>query len=84
MTIGRMREQCLEQARDAAGTGSPYSGECVSLRLRARYAGDGYEADDPPFLAGMDAAHPDFEPKAVAIGTPQLRDESNELRQDMG
>lgn len=25
----------------------------VALRLRARYAGDGYEADDSPFLAGM-------------------------------
>lgn len=26
----------------------------VSLRLRARYAGDGYEADDSPYLAGME------------------------------
>ncbi|RTQ34890.1 MipA/OmpV family protein [Variovorax gossypii] len=26
----------------------------VSFRLRARYAGDGYEADDSPYLAGMD------------------------------
>lgn len=26
----------------------------VSLRLRARYAGDGYDADDSPYLAGMD------------------------------
>ena len=25
----------------------------VSFRLRARYAGDGYEADDSPYLAGM-------------------------------
>ncbi|HEX7866123.1 MAG TPA: MipA/OmpV family protein [Variovorax sp.] len=25
----------------------------VSLRLRARYAGDGYEANDSPYLAGM-------------------------------
>ena len=31
-----------------------FSGESVSWRLRARYAGDGYEADDSPFLAGMD------------------------------
>lgn len=31
-----------------------FSGESVSLRLRARYAGDGYEADDSAFLAGMD------------------------------
>jgi outer membrane protein len=26
----------------------------VALRLRARYAGDGYEAEDSPFLIGMD------------------------------
>jgi outer membrane protein len=26
----------------------------ISLRLRARYAGDGYDADDSPFLGGMD------------------------------
>lgn len=31
-----------------------YSGRALSFRLRARYAGDGYEADDSPFLAGMD------------------------------
>jgi len=31
-----------------------YSGHTLSFRLRARYAGDGYEADDSPFLAGMD------------------------------
>lgn len=31
-----------------------YSSEAVSLRLRARYAGDGYEANDSIFLAGMD------------------------------
>jgi outer membrane protein len=29
------------------------SAETISLRLRARYAGDGYDADDSPFLAGM-------------------------------
>lgn len=32
-----------------------YSGDALSLRLRARYAGgDGYEAGDSPYLAGMD------------------------------
>lgn len=31
-----------------------YSGAALSLRLRARYAGDGYEADDSPTLSGMD------------------------------
>lgn len=32
-----------------------YSSESLSFRLRARYAGgDGYEADDSPFLAGME------------------------------
>jgi outer membrane protein len=31
-----------------------YSGDKLSLRLRARYARDGYDADDSPFLAGMD------------------------------
>lgn len=30
-----------------------FNGETLSLRLRTRYAGDGYEADDSPFLAGM-------------------------------
>jgi outer membrane protein len=30
-----------------------YRGDTVSLRLRARYARDGYEAKDSPFLAGM-------------------------------
>ncbi|KAA8995872.1 MULTISPECIES: MipA/OmpV family protein [Pectobacteriaceae] len=30
------------------------SNESVTLSLRARYAGDGYDADDSPFLAGMD------------------------------
>ncbi|MVT05945.1 hypothetical protein CD006_25660 [Enterobacter sp. 10-1] len=30
------------------------SSESVTLSLRARYAGDGYDADDSPFLAGMD------------------------------
>lgn len=30
-----------------------YTGDTLSFRLRARYAGDGYEADDSPFLAGM-------------------------------
>jgi len=29
------------------------SGDAVSFGLRLRYAGDGYEADDSPFLAGM-------------------------------
>ena len=29
------------------------STDSISLRLRARYAGDGYDADDSPFLAGM-------------------------------
>ncbi|MET0267512.1 MAG: MipA/OmpV family protein [Duganella sp.] len=29
-------------------------GESLSLRLRARWAGDGYEADDAPILAGME------------------------------
>lgn len=32
-----------------------YSSDSLSFRLRARYAGgDGYEADDSPFLAGME------------------------------
>jgi outer membrane protein len=32
-----------------------YSDDSLSFRLRARYAGgDGYEADDSPFLAGME------------------------------
>lgn len=31
-----------------------YSGDSLSLRLRTRYARDGYEADDSPFLFGMD------------------------------
>ena len=30
-----------------------YSTESFSVRLRARYAGDGYDADDSPFLQGM-------------------------------
>ncbi|EGO62973.1 putative outer membrane protein precursor [Acetonema longum DSM 6540] len=30
-----------------------FSNEAVSWRLRVHYAGDGYEADDSPFLAGM-------------------------------
>jgi outer membrane protein len=32
----------------------------VSLRLRARYAGDGYEADDSPYLFGMDERKASF------------------------
>jgi len=31
-----------------------YSGRTLSFRLRARVANDGYDADDSPFLAGMD------------------------------
>lgn len=31
-----------------------YSGESLSLRLRARYDGDGYDPDDSSFLTGMD------------------------------
>lgn len=31
-----------------------YSTEPLSLRLRARWSGDGYEAKDSPFLSGMD------------------------------
>ncbi|SDA77046.1 outer membrane protein [Pseudomonas sp. NFPP33] len=31
-----------------------YATESLSLRLRARWAGDGYEAQDSPVLAGMD------------------------------
>ncbi len=31
-----------------------FSGESVSFRLRARWSGDGYEAEDSPFLEGMD------------------------------
>lgn len=30
-----------------------FSGESVSFRLRARWSGDGYEAEDSPFLEGM-------------------------------
>lgn len=30
------------------------SNESVTLSLRAKYAGDGYDADDSPFLTGMD------------------------------
>ena len=30
-----------------------WSSESLSLRLRARYARDGYESDDSPYLAGM-------------------------------
>jgi len=29
------------------------SADSISLRLRARYAGDGYDADDSPYLTGM-------------------------------
>lgn len=31
-----------------------WSGESLSFRVRARFSGDGYEAKDSPFLAGMD------------------------------
>lgn len=31
-----------------------YTGDSISLRLRARYAGDGYDAADSPFLSGME------------------------------
>lgn len=31
-----------------------YSGDALSFRLRVRYARDGYEDDDSPFLAGME------------------------------
>ena len=31
-----------------------YSGDSLSLRLRARFAGDGYDAGDSPFLSGME------------------------------
>jgi len=31
-----------------------YSGDSISLRLRARFAGDGYDASDSPFLSGME------------------------------
>lgn len=30
-----------------------YANDQLSLRVRTRYAGDGYDADDSPFLAGM-------------------------------
>jgi outer membrane protein len=54
----------------------------VSFRLRARYSGEGYEADDSPFLAGMDKRKDGFWLGGAAIWRTGLADVSAELLGD--
>ena len=54
----------------------------VSLRLRARYAGDGYEADDSPYLSGMDKRKGSLWLGGAAIWRNDLANLSAELLAD--
>lgn len=54
----------------------------VSLRLRARYAGDGYEADDSPYLVGMEKRKGSLWLGAAAIWRNEVANLSAELLAD--
>jgi outer membrane scaffolding protein for murein synthesis (MipA/OmpV family) len=54
----------------------------VSLRLRARLAGDGYEADDSPFLNGMDKRKSSLWLGGAAIWRNDIANLSAELLAD--
>lgn len=61
-----------------------YSGQSLSFRLRARYAGsDGYESSDSPFLAGMDDRKGSFWAGGAAIWKNDIANVSAELLGDM-
>jgi outer membrane protein len=59
-----------------------YSGDTVSLRLRARYARDGYEAKDSPFLAGMADRKGSVWVGGAALWRPGFANFSAELLRD--
>lgn len=50
----------------------------VSLRMRARYAGEGYEAEDSPYLTGMDERKASFWVGGAAIWRTGLANVSGE------
>jgi MipA family protein len=54
----------------------------LSLRLRARYASEGYEAGDSPYLAGMDERKDGFWLGGVALWRTDLLNVSAELLGD--
>lgn len=55
----------------------------VSFRLRARYAGEGYEADDSPALAGMEERHAGFWLGGAATWRNDIANLSAELLGDV-
>lgn len=59
-----------------------YSGDTVSLRLRARYARDGYEVKDSPFLAGMADRKGSVWVGGAALWRPGFANFSAELLRD--
>lgn len=60
-----------------------YTGESLSFRLRARYAGsDGYESSDSPYLAGMDQRKGSFWAGGAAIWKNDIANVSAELLGD--
>lgn len=54
----------------------------VSFRLRARYAGEGYEAEDSPYLAGMEERKASFWLGAAAAWRNDIANVSAELLRD--
>ncbi|MEM4986190.1 MipA/OmpV family protein [Collimonas sp. H4R21] len=59
------------------------SNENLSMRLRARYAGDGYDTDDSPFLAGMDDRKGSIWIGGAVIWRPQFANLSAEVLHDV-
>lgn len=60
-----------------------YSGQSLSFRLRARYAGsEGYESSDSPYLAGMDQRKGSFWAGGAAIWNNDIANISAELLGD--
>ncbi|MES2784574.1 MAG: MipA/OmpV family protein [Pseudomonadota bacterium] len=55
----------------------------IGFRLRARYAGDGYEADDSPYLAGMQDRDAGFWLGGAATWRNDIADLSGELLADV-
>jgi outer membrane protein len=61
-----------------------YTGDTLSLRLRARYTRDGYEAKDSPFLAGMSDRKGSFWVGGAFLWRPEYANFSAEVLRDAG
>ena len=59
-----------------------YTSPALSFRLRARYAGDGYESEDSPYLAGMDERKGSVWAGGAAIWKNDIANVSAELLGD--